>query len=126
MTYLLLFYLEEDRFVKTGKKGVFRFNKGYYLYSGSGKRNGFQRVLRHIKSSKKKRWHIDYLISYCKIIKIWILFEENVNECFLSSGLKKLNGKILVKKFGSSDCNCLSHLFYFKENPGRKIKKNLF
>ena len=33
-------------------------------------------------------------------------------ECKLAS---MLSGKVVVEKFGSTDCNCKSHLFYYEK-----------
>lgn len=124
LTYLLLIHLVEGVDLKIGNKGYREFKRGYYIYAGSGKRFGFQRIIRHIKKSKKRKWHIDYLLEKGDIERIWIIFEEKINECKLSELLSLEKGKILMRKFGSSDCKCASHLFYFKKNP-LKIIENI-
>lgn len=124
-TYLLLVNLEKDISLKIGKKGYKEFRGGFYVYVGSGRRYGFQRIIRHLKISKKFKWHIDYLLECGKIEKIWIILGKGTDECHLSSLLEKY-GIILVKKFGSSDCHCPSHLFYFKKNPSKEIENIIF
>jgi len=120
LTYLLLIYLKRSSILKIGKKGYKEFEKGYYVYVGSGRRYGFQRIIRHIKKLKKLKWHIDYLLRMGEIEMVWIILGGITNECQLSSSLQK-RGLIIMKKFGSSDCKCPSHLFYFKNNPQRTI-----
>ncbi len=121
LTYLLLIYLKNSSILKIGKKGYKEFGRGYYVYVGSGRRYGFQRVIRHIKKSKKQKWHIDYLLGRGEIEMIWIILGGRTNECRLSNSLRRM-GSIIMKKFGSSDCKCPSHLFYFKNNPRRIIE----
>lgn len=121
LTYLLLIYLQTSSKLKIGKKGFKEFGRGYYVYVGSGRRYGFPRVIRHIKKSKKQKWHVDYLLARGEIKIIWIILGERINECQLSNALQR-RGLITMKKFGSSDCKCHSHLFYFKNNPQRIIE----
>jgi sugar fermentation stimulation protein A len=122
VTYLLLIYLKRRYFLKIGKRGIKEFRGGYYVYVGSGRRYGFQRIMRHIKKLKKLKWHVDYILKKGEIKRIWIILGESTNECIISKALQA-RGKIVVKKFGSSDCHCPSHLFYFKNNPERSIEK---
>ncbi len=117
---MLILHLERCFCLKIKKK-YRKFKRGFYVYVGSGKRYGFQRIIRHLKRSKKLRWHIDYLLEKGKIERILIILGEGTNECQLSSILNE-KGIVLMKKFGSSDCKCLSHLFYFKNNPYRIIE----
>jgi Uri superfamily endonuclease len=82
-----------------------------------------KRIERHLRKNKKKFWHIDYLLSNknARIISILKIRTEKRIECKLNEEIfKNLKGKVLVKKFGSSDCNCKSHLVYL----GNKIQQN--
>jgi len=83
---------------------------------GSAKRNLYKRLDRHKRREKRFRWHIDYLRNYADyLIVIPILTPEKI-ECELAQNLKTL-AQSLIPHFGSSDCNCESHLFYFEETP---------
>lgn len=117
--YCLLIELKKNQKIRIGKLGKFKFPKGFYIYTGSALKNLEARIERHFKKQKKKFWHIDYLLSnkHAKIIKVFKI-ETNLRlECKLNQNLlKKLKACILVKKFGSSDCNCESHLLYLKNN----------
>ena len=59
---------------------------------------------------KKLHWHIDYLLNndYAEVINTK---KSKMIECSLN---KKTNGTIIIKGFGSTDCNldCKSHLKY--------------
>ena len=69
------------------------------------------RLNRHLSDDKKLHWHIDYLLKKSEITDI--IFNENKKvECDLSQYMStKTTG---VEDFGCSDCDCESHLYYFK------------
>jgi Uri superfamily endonuclease len=116
--YQLLLYLNRKSRIKIGKKGECDFPDGYYIYTGSAL-NGLEgRINRHLRKDKKNFWHIDYLLPHCKILKV-IQYNQNhkneATECELNKKLlRKKNSVVVVKRFGSSDCRCPSHLVYFK------------
>ena len=112
--YQLLLYLPENKRIIVGSKGVFNFTAGYYVYTGSAKRNLNARVSRHIKHKKKLRWHIDYLTSKALCIAHRSYLTPNFSECELhQKTLKQPNASMPVKGFGASDCSCYSHLIFF-------------
>ena len=120
-SYILVIQLQEESELKIGALGSKVFKKGYYLYVGSamGKRGStslINRVKRHISSpcEKSKHWHIDYLLEneYANIIRILLIPSINKIECIISSEIKKRSDG-LIENFGSSDCTCRSHLYYF-------------
>lgn len=103
-----------ERMIEIGKLGTFHFEKGIYIYVGSAKRNITARIDRHKKIEKKLKWHFDYLRPYGSIIKI-ITYENQSGECDLAEKIRKaVGGTLPVRKFGSSDCKCFSHLIYYK------------
>jgi len=110
-TYLLNIHLENTRTIKIGKLGKYRFRKGHYIYVGSAKRNFNHRIKRHLRQEKKMHWHIDYLLRYARIIKIWSsrLPEDNIAD-ILSSMMEAP-----VPRFGASDSKSKSRLFYGKQ-----------
>lgn len=124
-TYILLINIPRNLKISVGKLGEVNFKKGFYLYIGSEKRNMEKRIERHLRKKKKKFWHIDYLLSHklVKIEKIWVT--QKYRECeiadFLFSG-----GLDFIKRFGSSDCRCKSHLFYTGEKPTKINFLNLY
>ena len=91
-----------------------KFKKGYYVYVGSAMNSLDGRINRHLSDDKKMHWHIDYLLKSPNSSIRDILFnisEENI-ECELALEISK-HGKAIAR-FGSSDCGCNSHLFYFE------------
>ncbi|WP_405281629.1 DUF123 domain-containing protein [Methanobrevibacter sp.] len=109
--YCLIIHLNNTKTIKVGRLGKINFKKGYYVYVGSAMNSLESRLKRHLSEDKKLHWHIDYLLKKAEIT--CIIFNENKKvECELSQFLKtKTDG---VKNFGCSDCECESHLYYFK------------
>jgi sugar fermentation stimulation protein A len=120
-SYLILLELAEKRSVEVGALGTIHFTAGWHVYAGSARKNLSQRVNRHLRRQRKqKHWHLDYLTPYAargagKLKALPILSYRNL-ECELAGELAKLGGRP-IPRFGSSDCNCPSHLYYFKDPP---------
>jgi Uri superfamily endonuclease len=121
--YSLLIELKKNQKIRIGNLGKFEFPKGLYVYTGSALNGLKARIERHLKKKKKNFWHIDYLLSRrdAQIISILEIKTKQRIECKLNETiLKNLNGEVLVKKFGSSDCNCKSHLVYLGNKTQEK------
>jgi len=109
-TYVLLLHLPRHCHILVGSLKQIFFKKGFYAYVGSAMGGLEARLKRHLKSHKKRRWHIDYFLHEAEIIDVVIL-ETNVRlECSVASLLGM--SFPAIKKFGSSDCKCNGHLFY--------------
>ena len=105
--------LNTNQRISAGKLQQTEFEPGFYLYIGSAKNGLLRRVARHLRKEKKIFWHIDYLLQYAKIEEIWVR-NDYFDECLALSEAKKLlkNSRFPLKKFGSSDCRCPSHLIW--------------
>lgn len=114
-TYNLIIHQREDMHIKVGAIGEdIEFKEGYYIYIGSAMNSLTARIKRHLKKEKKIHWHIDYLLKYENNTIEEVLFnisDEKI-ECKLAQQISKKGQDI--DKFGSTDCNCNSHLIYFK------------
>ncbi len=93
-----------------------KLKKGYYIYVGSSMNSLQSRINRHLRKSKKFRWHIDYLIPHLKNMKAIPIRSSERLECSIAKDIEKIS-LLPLEKFGSTDCKCRSHLFYFKNNP---------
>jgi sugar fermentation stimulation protein A len=119
--YLILLELAEKQSIEVGALGTIRFKAGWYVYAGSARKNLSQRVNRHLRRQRKQQhWHLDYLTPFAargtgKLKGLPICSYRNL-ECDLAGELAKLGG-IPVPAFGSSDCACPSHLYYFRDPP---------
>jgi Uri superfamily endonuclease len=111
--------------VRVGALGEIVFRRGWHIYVGSALGSGgLARLERHIALSRNKdkhpKWHVDYLStnpSFHLHHTVHALTEERL-ECRLAEALGNEN----VMGFGSSDCDCISHLFYRRRNPLREVE----
>jgi Uri superfamily endonuclease len=109
--YVLIISVRRNTRVKIGSKGIVAFERGTYAYVGSAQNNMEKRLARHLKSVKKKFWHIDYLLTSptTAVRRIFTCEAAKIEECRLADLLRRRG--CAVSGFGSSDCNCRSHLF---------------
>ncbi len=120
-TYVLLVKLEKNSRIKIGKLGFMNFQKGFYAYVGSGMNSLEKRIERHLLRKKKEHWHIDYLLGKARVYRAVYAESGKRKECEIAG---KLAGKFKgVRRFGSSDCACESHLFFSAKNFERDVLK---
>lgn len=120
--YLLILMLNTKQRILVGKLEKKEFEPGIYLYIGSARNGLLGRIARHLRKEKKIFWHIDYFLQKVKIKEIWVR-NGYFDECqVLSEAKNSLKSSCFpLKKFGSSDCRCPSHLIYL---PGNEINLN--
>ncbi len=115
-SYILILHLPEDRTITIGSLGNLFFPKGYYLYTGSARKNLAKRLERHTRKRKNLFWHIDYLreaADHCLALP----FRTTDNlEHDLAEAISRIVPRS-IPRFGASDCHCASHLFAMDENP---------
>jgi Uri superfamily endonuclease len=116
--YSLIICLRKKTPVRIGKLGQALFPAGIYVYTGSAMGGLEPRLKRHLRSKKKLRWHIDYLLHAreAKVNEIFIYPPLPGEECRRNQKIASLpSAKIILPKFGASDCisGCPSHLVYF-------------
>ena len=114
--YILVFEIKEDRNISIGAIGNLFFKKGFYIYVGSAMKSLKSRVARHKRKKKNLHWHIDYLLTHTDSIKDFVIKSNKKLECSIAKDIKDFSIKN-IENFGSSDCKCKSHLFYFTKNP---------
>lgn len=81
------------------------------------------RIVRHLRSDKKRHWHIDYFLEHAQIKELWTHQGKDRFECvWAQAALALPNARVIAPRFGSSDCTCPTHLLYFgKRVPQQKI-----
>jgi Uri superfamily endonuclease len=128
-TYILVVLISENIDIIIGALGRIYFEKGMYLYIGSGMGNNGSaslegRLNRHFRPSTQKKtfWHIDYLLNHDKssIQKVYLIPSLNRLECIIARELKQISDNS-IRNFGSSDCHCRTHLFHFRKLEDIKI-----
>lgn len=119
--YVLLIEVEKNINIRIGNLRRINFRKGFYAYIGSAQNNLEKRIERHLKKEKKKFWHIDYLLSssFAKVNIVFYKETDKEEECKIAKMLSKIAKQI--KGFGSSDCNCESHLFILNDMKSFKL-----
>ncbi len=111
-SYQLFINVKKEINLKVGKLGRFILPVGFYVYTGSAKKNIEKRIERHLSKKKNLHWHIDYLLNN-DAVQVFDVKKSEITECSLN---KKTKGIIIIEGFGSSDCHlrCRSHLKYKK------------
>jgi sugar fermentation stimulation protein A len=115
-SYMVMLELPRAGTIETGALGPRHYKPGWYIYAGSARKNLSRRIKRHLRLRKKHHWHIDYLRPHAAWIKAYPIYSYRNLECELAGALKNLGGQG-IPRFGSSDCHCESHLFYFPAPP---------
>jgi len=119
-TYVLILQSSEQKTICVGALGELCLRVGFYAYVGSAFGPGGlrARVKRHLSSAKAIHWHIDHLTSILPIAAVWYTNSNERLEHTWASYLGSLEGaEVVLQRFGSSDCNCKTHLFYFQNEP---------
>ncbi|MCF6281723.1 MAG: GIY-YIG nuclease family protein [Candidatus Polarisedimenticolaceae bacterium] len=119
-TYLLLLQLPEAQQVEVGSLGLLSLKAGWYLYSGSAFGPGGikARCAHHRKISPRPRWHIDYLRLVAPLREIWFSHDPERREHQWAELVRERRGSQVPQPgFGSSDCDCETHLLYTKQRP---------
>lgn len=114
--YLVVMEIPESVVLTVGRRLPARFEPGWYIYTGRASRGLASRVARHLRKTKTRRWHIDYLSGVAKNLRAYPIAGVESRECELAAEIAEISvGRI--PGFGSSDCGCPSHLCYFRTNP---------
>ncbi len=116
VTYQLYIRLSRACRIQAGRLPPRRLPAGWYVYTGSARRNLAARVERHLRRDKPRRWHIDWLLTRREARVIHVVLSRAA-ECPLNA---ETGGEVLIPGFGASDCRaaCGSHLRYLgSERP---------
>jgi sugar fermentation stimulation protein A len=115
-SYLLLLNLPRTVTIPVGSLGGIAFAAGCYLYVGSAKVALAKRLARHLRRQTARHWHIDDLKGHAdQLTAIPIRASEPLEHALAAAVGAIADGA--VPGFGSSDCDCPSHLFFFTANP---------
>ncbi len=119
--YALILQNDNDKEIAIGSLGLVRFHMGFYVYVGSAMGRGptsvENRVRRHFSGSKKKHWHIDYLLEHVEIYDVLWAKSDVRLECSLVQEIVNMNEfEYGPKSFGNSDCKsfCQAHILKYK------------
>ncbi|MCG5512518.1 GIY-YIG nuclease family protein [Ectothiorhodospira shaposhnikovii] len=118
-TYQLYIRLSRPCRIQAGRLASHRLPAGWYVYTGSARRNLVARVERHLSRDKTLRWHIDWLLSRREARVIHVSLHHEA-ECDLNAAT---GGEVLIAGFGATDCRarCGSHLRYLGSQTPRQV-----
>lgn len=120
--YALVLRLDEEKEIEVGALGDIEFERGVYVYAGSAMNSVEKRLERHFSRDKKLHWHIDYFSIEAEAVDAVVLEKDSEYECILADALAQIGEP--VEGFGSSDCDCCSHLFRSPVNfSGRGVNQ---
>jgi len=97
-----------------------RLQPGFYVYVGSALGPGGvrARVAHHQGRSVRPHWHIDHLRRHTQLDQVWCCYDTARHEHAWAYAMNATPGaSIPLVGFGSSDCHCASHLYFFKSRP---------
>ncbi len=117
---------QDQQQLQIGRLGGMQLSKGWYVYVGSafGPGGVAARVSRHLQRHKTRHWHIDHLIWATTVREVWYSQRQrDLEHCWAQAALDQPAARNLLRGFGASDCQCLSHLVRF---PTREVVKTLF
>jgi len=123
-TYALVLESRTETAVQVGRCGTLLVQPGFFVYVGSALGPGglCARLNHHLRRAVRPHWHIDYLRREAMLAAVWYrcgrLRREHVWARFLKS---MTDSSVPLPGFGSSDCKCASHLFYFPTLPTLQV-----
>jgi Uri superfamily endonuclease len=124
--YVILFRLGDRTKVTVGRLGTYVLEAGSYAYVGSAMNGLRARTDRHLRGGTKKHWHIDHILPLSSERKALLVPSEVDIECRIAEIIQGWEGTSLpIQGFGSSDCHCLSHLFFMSEEVTQHLASRL-
>jgi Uri superfamily endonuclease len=119
-TYAVLLSPSHHGPVPIGRLGILMLGTGVFIYVGSALGPGgiASRCRHHHRIATRPHWHLDYLRPHCEIIGYWIAYGTERLEHTWAHALGRLPGvRRPISGFGSSDCDCPTHLFELDTAP---------
>jgi Uri superfamily endonuclease len=127
-TYALVLCCGQPRRLVIGRLGTLRTRPGFYVYVGSALGPGGvgARVRHHERCSAQPRWHIDYLRARADLVEVWHAHDGRRREHQWAAIVSRINGaSVPMARFGSSDCGCATHLFFFETRPSARAFRTM-
>jgi Uri superfamily endonuclease len=119
-TYALLLSSAADAVIRVGRLGELRLQQGFYVYVGSACGTGGvrARLAHHMRPAEHPHWHIDYLRRHTTLNEVWFCYDRKSRERGWAKCFAEMKGaSVPMAGFGSSDCDCETHLFFFRRYP---------
>lgn len=112
--YLLLLSLPARVELQIGRLRRIDFAPGLFGYAGSALGPGglAARLRRHVAGAGRQHWHIDYLLPHVRLLGALAREDRQRLECAWATWANQ-RAQACIHGFGSSDCACPGHLFFF-------------
>jgi len=119
-TYLLVLRCSAARGVRVGRLGTLRLRPGWYVYAGSAFGPGGlrARIQHHMRRAARPHWHIDTLRRFARVESVRYVCDARCEHEWAAAIGAMPGGEVAMPGFGSSDCRCPTHLWYFEQEPG--------
>ncbi|MBI2087521.1 MAG: GIY-YIG nuclease family protein [Deltaproteobacteria bacterium] len=119
-TYALILRASRGRVIQVGQLALLTIRQGSYVYVGSAFGPGGLRgrVRHHLRLARRPHWHVDYLRRILRLNEVWYSHDPRRREHLWAALLRETPGcSVPARRFGASDCQCESHLFFFDSPP---------
>lgn len=119
-SYALILRVFNHRVMCIGRIGHLSVAPGFYVYVGSafGPGGVRARLAHHTRIAQRPHWHIDYLRRCALLEEAWYTNDPRPREHEWAAAFRKSAGASEpLDGFGTSDCECRSHLFRFARKP---------
>lgn len=127
-TYALVLTCQKTGTVRIGRLGHSALQPGVYIYVGSAFGPGglSARIGHHRRISARPHWHIDHLRAVCDLSEVWFTSSAGRQEHSWAKALGRMPDAVVpMPGFGSSDCACETHLFWFNRLPSIRTFRRL-
>jgi Uri superfamily endonuclease len=118
-TYVLLLRCSSTRAVRVGGLGTLRLRPGWCVYVGSayGPVGLRARIGHHRHRAQQPHWHTDYLRRYTRLECVWYACGVRQEHVWAAKIAAMPGAAMVLPGFGSSDCRCATHLYWFVALP---------
>ena len=106
--------------VRIGRLGTQELPPGFYVYVGSAYGPGgvAARKEHHRQIANRRHWHMNYLWPACDLLAVGFRTDTASQEHAWAYAVARLSSAAVpMPSFGSSNCQCKAHLFWFARLP---------
>lgn len=122
VTYRLYIRVPRRVTIEPGRLGRHVLARGWYVYTGSARRNMAARLRHHLAGGDTRRWHIDWLLG-AGLGRVMHIRLDTEPECTVNA---RMDGRIMIPRFGATDCRhrCGSHLLWLGTRRPRAVPRD--
>ena len=108
--------------IDPGRLGRHVLVRGWYVYTGSARRNMAARLRHHLAGNETRRWHIDWLLG-AGLGQVMHIRLDAESECTVNG---RIEGRVVIPRFGATDCRhrCGSHLLWLGTRRPRAVPRD--